>query len=229
MKKNTTQKTKQLCQNCGLPEIVCICDRINKISLKTKVSVIIPYSERFKASNTGGLVKATLTNSEIFIRGEKNKKFEASKVLKKDYQNLILYTGGRKLTHEYIKSFEKPVNLIVPDGTWTSAPRIIVREKEFHNIPKVTLFNPPFSQYKLRKHPNPEYISTFEAILYSLEIIENNSELKNQLLNYFLMKIDAMLWLRGKIPTDKVRGGIPQKAIKWRIERSKINSTNKQN
>jgi DTW domain-containing protein YfiP len=207
---------KELCYNCGLPNIICICDKIEQISLKNKVSVIIPYIERHKSSNTGGLVKAVLSNSEVFIRGEKNKLFNPDKVIKEEYQNLILYTGGRELTHEYVKSFDKPINLIVPDGTWTTAPRIVVREPKFHKIPKVSLINPPKSQYKLRKHPNPYYISTFEAILYSLEIIEDNHKLKDKLLYYFLMKIDNLLWLAGKLSSDKVRGGISDKAILWK-------------
>ena len=217
LKENTINSNyKELCQACGLPNIICICDKVEKISLKNKVSVIIPYIERHKSSNTGGLVKAVLSNSEVFIRGEKNKLFNPDNVIKNNYQNLILYTGGRELTHEYITSFNKPVNLIVPDGTWTTAPRIVVREPKFHKIPKVSLFNPPKSQYKLRKHPNPYYISTFEAILYSLEIIENNHDLKEKLLCYFLMKIDNLLWLAGKLPPEKVRGGISPKAILWK-------------
>ena len=220
-KENKNSKKKVLCEFCGLPKIVCICGKIEKTDIKTKVSVIIPYAERYKSSNTGGLVKATLNNSDVFIRGEKGKVFNSRDVVDENYQNLVLYTGGRELKREYIESFDKPVNLIVPDGTWTSAPRIIVREKQFHRLPKVTLINPPKSMYRLRKHPNPSYISTFEAILYSLEIIENDSELKERLLYYFLMKIDVMLWLRGKLPASKVRGGISEQALKWRIEGSK--------
>lgn len=207
---------KKLCPNCGLPNIICICNKIKQISLQNKVSVIIPYIERHKSSNTGGLVKAVLSNSEVFIRGEKNKIFNPNNVIEKNYQNLILYTGGRELTSEYINSFDKPINLIVPDGTWTTAPRIVVREPKFHKIPKVSLLNPPKSQYKLRKHPNPYYISTFEAILYSLEIIENNHKLKDELLYYFLMKIDNLLWLAGKLPSNEVRGGISEEAINWK-------------
>lgn len=207
---------KKLCPNCGLPNIICICNKIKQISLQNKVSVIIPYIERHKSSNTGGLVKAVLSNSQVFIRGEKNKIFNPDNVIEKNYQNLILYTGGRALTREYINSFDKPINLIVPDGTWTTAPRIVVREPKFHKIPKVSLLNPPKSQYKLRKHPNPYYISTFEAILYSLEIIENNHKLKDELLYYFLMKIDNLLWLAGKLPSNKVRGGISEEAINWK-------------
>jgi len=202
--------------SCGLPNIICICDKISKISLKNKVSVIIPHVESYKSSNTGGLVKATLENSEVFIRGEKNKLFSPDDVLSTKYQNLILYTGGKELTYDYIQSFDKPINLIVPDGTWTTAPRIVVREPKFYSIPKVSLFNPPKSQYKLRKHPNPYYISTFEAIAYSLAIIENNPQISDKLMESFLMKIDALLWIAGKLPFDKVRAGISQKAIDWK-------------
>jgi hypothetical protein len=217
LKENTiNSKYKSLCPNCGLAQIVCICDKIEKISLKNKVSVIIPEVESNKSSNTGGLVKVALENSEVFIRGKKDEVFNPDDVLLNEYQNLILYTGGRELTHEYIKSFDKPINLIVPDGTWTTAPKIVTREEKFYTIPKISLFSPPKSQYKIRKHPNPYYISTFEAILYSLEIIENDSLLKDKLLNYFLMKIDVLLWLSGKLPTEKVRGGLSEDAIKWK-------------
>ena len=207
---------RKLCSECGLIEQACICHNIRKITLKTKVSVIIPDVELKKTSNTGILAKASLTNSNIYIRGKKGTLFNPNEVLEDNYENLILYTGGRALTENYIKTIKKPINLIVPDGTWTTAPKIIRREPKFYNIPKVSLVSPPKSMYRVRKHPTPNYISTFEAIIYALEIIENNSELKNILMKYFLMKTDMLLWLAGKLPKDKVTGGVPQSALNWR-------------
>jgi len=92
----------------------------------------------------------------------------------------------------------------------------VVREPKFYSIPKVSLFNPPKSQYKLRKHPNPYFISTFEAIAYSLAIIENDISLSEKLMEAFLMKIDALLWISGKLPRDKVKAGISSKAVQWK-------------
>ncbi len=213
MKEN---QKKELCEKCGLYNVLCICNQIEKISLKNKVSVIIPDVESKKISNTGGLVKATLTNSEVFIRGKKNELFNPDNVLDDNYQNIILYTGGRELSYDLIKSFDKPVNLIVPDGTWTTAPKIVTREPKFYSIPKVSLIKPPLSQYRIRKHPNPYCISTFEAILYALEIIENNPEISRDLLRYFLMKIDRVLWLGGKMKSSEVSGILSQRAIDWK-------------
>lgn len=209
-------KREYLCDSCRMYQPLCICDKIEKIDLKTKLSVIIPNLEFFKSSNTGSLVDVALKNSEIFIKGRKDSPLNADNIVKKDYNNFILYPGGLPLTKDFVNSLDKPINLIVPDGTWRSAPKIIKQEPKLYTLKRVTLSQPKKSRYKVRKSPVLERISTFEAIIYALDVIEDNQELTEELMNLFLIKVDRLLWLRGKLLTKEVKGGIPQKAINWR-------------
>ena len=63
----------------------------------------------------------------------------------------------------------KAKTLIIPDGNWSQAARIA--QKILKELPctTVSLQSPPSSQYLLRKNPNLNKISTFEATVHGIK------------------------------------------------------------
>ena len=206
-----------MCNICRMHKPLCVCNISKKFNIKTKVSVIIPRFEWFKSSNTGSLVKVALDNSEVFIKGLRETPLNVDNLILEDYNNFILYPGGVPLTREFVDSLDKPINLIVPDGTWKSAPRVLKKEEKLHRLKRVTLVENKISQYKVRRTKVEGRISTFEAIIYALDQIENNQEMTKELMNLFLIKVDRLLWLRGKIVSANVKGGVPNIAKMWQV------------
>ena len=65
-----------------------------------------------------------------------------------------------------------PLLLVVPDGTWRKARKLLHLNPLLAQLPRVTLPEGAVSRYRLRKAPGPGALSTLEAIVQALEILE---------------------------------------------------------
>lgn len=67
---------------------------------------------------------------------------------------------------------QHPSTLIVLDGTWGHAKRLYRENSWLHDRPHVRLTPSAPSRYRIRREPKPEYISTIEAIVAALRLLE---------------------------------------------------------
>ena len=204
------------CPRCGMNRFLCICSHFSSaFALVTRVSVIIPWLEWIRTSNTGRLVGLLLENSHISIRGKKGEPMVSSGPLADGYENFVLYPGGTSLSAGFAASRTGPINLIVPDGTWESACRTIVREKALAGLPRVSLPPAEPSAYRLRSSTVAERLATVEAVGRALEVLEG-PQVREQLEKALRMKVDRMLWAKGRLREEDVAGGIPESAKRWK-------------
>ena len=64
---------------------------------------------------------------------------------------------------------DRPTTLVVPDGNWRQARRMATNEAPLARLVAVRLPEGPTRRFELRKHPQAERLSTFEAIARALE------------------------------------------------------------
>jgi DTW domain-containing protein YfiP len=110
----------------------------------------------------------------------------------------------------------RPSTLVVVDGTWAHA-RAMVRDHGWLGaLPRVGLQPTAASRYRLRKEPALECVSTIEAIVQALRILEPSTEGLDGLLASFEAMIDDQLAIierrrrgRRRPAVIRTRGGIP--------------------
>jgi DTW domain-containing protein YfiP len=66
----------------------------------------------------------------------------------------------------------KPLQLVVPDGTWRKVRKLLHLNPALAALPRVTLGTVTTSRYRLRKAAMTGALSTIEAIVQALEEIE---------------------------------------------------------
>lgn len=198
---------KERCPRCKLHLELCICAQIPKISTATRLLLVIHAQEIAKPSNSGWLACDVLPNSEMRVRGEHDKPLVTEGMDRSDYQNILLYpdTDAEELSESFLEKLatnagaKKPVQLIVPDGTWGQARRTGARiSAAFPKIPHAKL---PFlgeSQYRLRKETNIEGLSTFEAIARAFGILEGK-KVQEEMEKIFFTMVERLLFIRGKL------------------------------
>ncbi len=164
------------CIGCRLGPATCMCPLMPKLALKTRVAVIMHYNEYRRSSNTGRLALRCLTNSQLLIRGAKDRPLDASSLLHGNPQRFVLYPSEKSipLSRDIIAS-DRPVTLVVPDGNWGQAKRSVRRVPELSQSIHVTLPPGPVSNYRLRKNIKPDRVATLEAIARALGILESPS------------------------------------------------------
>ncbi len=193
------RKTKDPCQVCFLHKDFCICDQIPKLSVKTRLSLVVHYKELKRTSNTGRLAVTALTNSELRIRGlEQEEATDLSDLISSDYQSLFLYPSedSTLLTNDFVKNFTKPIRLIVPDGNWRQAGKVHIRHQELKSVPRVRVTTLNKATQFLRKEHVEGGMATLEAIAVAFGAIEG-AEVERALTDLYQLKLQRTLQARG--------------------------------
>ncbi len=154
-------------------------------------------AEAILTSNSSRLSTLSLKNCHIHYRGDVAAKLDLSFIDQENFSPLYLYPSedSQLLDSELMSSLEKPIQLIIPDGTWRQTKNIYRREEALQGIPKVHLSPLGKSIYKLRKQKYDYGLCTHEALAHALGTIEG-SEIKQKLLDYLEIMVDAHLKAR---------------------------------
>jgi hypothetical protein len=86
-----------------------------------------------------------------------------------------------------------PVTLIVVDGTWWQARKVVRSNPELASLPRYAFTPPSPSEYRIRKEPDESYVSTIEALVHVLGALEADPERFLALLTPFRAMIDAQI------------------------------------
>ena len=160
------------CSRCLRPQTHCLCALIPQLDSRTRVLLLQHPSEVGHALNTARLADLGLLNAELRV-GEV---FEdlATLLNPPGYQARLLFPGeGAQLIDTAEPSDESlPWLLVVPDGTWRKARKLLHLNPLLAQLPRATLPEGAVSRYRLRKAPGPGALSTLEAIVQALEILE---------------------------------------------------------
>ncbi|MFC5695695.1 tRNA-uridine aminocarboxypropyltransferase [Pseudomonas sp. GCM10022186] len=159
------------CPRCQRPASHCLCPLIPHLASRTRVLLLQHPSEVNHALNTARLAALGLENAELRV-GER---FEdlGERLADPHYRACLLFPGeeARSLV-EMAASDPRPLLLVVPDGTWRKARKLLHLNPELRALPRVTLPAGLTSRYRLRKAPMAGALSTLEAVTVALDILE---------------------------------------------------------
>ncbi len=178
--------------------LFCICDAIPTLALRTRVSLVIHTNELKKSSNTGRLALLALVNSEMRVRGELGESLDLSDLLSDGYRTFLFYPSkdAVELNEALLRDDARPVQLIVPDGSWRQAGKMLYRHPELKDVPRVKLGESKAPRYYLRAQHRPEGMATLQAIAHGLGVIEG-AGVEAALLKLYDAKIERTLMARG--------------------------------
>lgn len=193
------RKTKTPCLRCGLNSVLCICELIPVLSLKTRVLLVIHTRELKRTTNTGKLALEALVNSAMKIRGIKDQPLDLSDQLMPEYESLLYYPSEDAviLNQSFMKSITKPVQLIVPDGSWRQASKVHIRHSEIGHLQRVMINAENTARHHLRAETTSYGMSTLEAIAKALGVIEG-AEVEALLTALYQAKLRNTLIGRGQ-------------------------------
>ncbi len=125
---------------------------------------------------TARILKLSLANSHYFV-GEDFSEHEALNQLLSDHQyhHFILYPGEGALTQNQVAdkldNGEK-VRVILLDGTWKKAYKMWQLSSNLHALPLIKLPEDLQGNYRIRKAPSDNSLSTVEAGYHILSLLQ---------------------------------------------------------
>lgn len=169
---NNTSSSRSRCQHCARPVSHCLCAHISVTANRTAVLILQHPSEQKHPLNTARLAIAGLQRAELQV-GEHFPSLEA--LLANAGQAYLLFPGEGALSPaEVIGNLYRPAPdlLIVPDGTWRKARKILYANPVLSTLPRLTLAAGAPSAYRVRKASQPGAVATIEAIVRTLTMLE---------------------------------------------------------
>lgn len=144
---------------------------------RTRILVLQHPDEARHPLNTARLAVLGLQNAQLLV-GENFP--ELNDMIGSVEQALLLFPSKGQgaiapLTEEQTRTCAL---LIVPDGTWRKARRIMRANPVLDTLPRLSLPAGEPSQYRVRKASETAAVSTIEAIVHSLSILEPEQDLQ---------------------------------------------------
>ena len=163
-------KARARCERCIRPLAHCLCSLIANLPSRTRVLLIQHPDEVKHALNTARLVALGLQNAQLIV-GETLENIERY-IQQPGYRACVLFPGEQAQELSAYQDNQQPLLLIVPDGTWRKARKILHCNPLLAALPRVTLAPGLSSRYRLRKAPDAQALATVEAVTYALTALE---------------------------------------------------------
>ena len=158
------------CERCARPQSHCLCHLVPRLSSRTRVLILQHLDEVGHALNTARFAALGLENAQLCI-GETFP--ELPHWLDPAYRSCLLFPGEDAQTLPLpTAEDDRPLLLIVPDGTWRKARKLLYLNPLLGTLPRVSLPAGLSSRYRLRKAPGEGALATIEAIVVALELQE---------------------------------------------------------
>ena len=198
------RRVKYPCPVCAAARESCLCAALPRIELATKICLVIHHRELTRSSNTGLLAARALVNSEVRVRGADREILDLQNLVTAQYRTLMLYPSrdALELDSALALSDGRPIQLLVPDGTWRQARKLHSRHAELSDITRVKVCVPEDSAFQLRAQSQPGRMATLQAIAHALGVIEG-AWVRDRLMQLYHAKVERTLVGRGILPRIK--------------------------
>lgn len=184
--------TRKYCNHCLRPEKVCVCDFITPINNQLSVGILQHPSEQQQVKGTAVLARLSLQQLHFWVAEEIQHQSSLLDWLNNAKTTYLLYpqndTNKPMVPEIAAKNLDvdKTVQVLVLDGTWKKAYKLLMLNPILQTLPRVVLPQPPPSNYQIRQVKKDGTLSTIEAIYELLSQAEGNKEKFQPLLNSFV-------------------------------------------
>jgi tRNA-uridine aminocarboxypropyltransferase len=200
--------SRAYCYKCFRAKKNCLCNKISVINNDINVYILQHSDEVKNAKGTAIIAGLYLSDCVIWkTDDEVNNKALNSLIEKEpdttylvypDKNSIQLKEWGKiiKCKSDELKS--NRINLILIDASWRKAKKIYHSSSVLNKITCISLDKSNASNYRIRKIPEPGYISTIEAIVVCLSSVADSKNKYQPLLGVFDKMIDSQIEDMGK-------------------------------
>lgn len=162
------------CPHCDFILSRCLCETLRPIDNATHLIILQHPSETTHALNTVKLMKKSFLNITLLIGEDFSDHEDLNSIIKNPLYSLaLLYPTSKSSPLSKMSQPEIPItHLILLDGTWKKAHKIYTLSRNLHQIQSNKLELQKSGDYRLRTSHLEHSLSTLEASLLALNILE---------------------------------------------------------
>ena len=184
---------------------MCYCALVPRLDTATRVVILQHTRERDMAIGTARMASLCLPRAELHVGVDWSERPAVMQALRDPARPAILLYPGPGAIDILTAPPTGPVTLIVVDGTWSQARRVVRDNPSLQALPRYGFTAPEPSRYRMRREPDVAYCSTIEALMHVLGVLEGDPARFRALLAPFEAMIDAQLACEASSPAPRPR------------------------
>jgi DTW domain-containing protein YfiP len=180
------------CPHCERPIKTCLCDDIVKLKCAYQLIILQDPTEAKHALSSAPILAKSIVGAQLII----GDLFDPFELLGKNWQqeSLLVFPNADSLSSPQAGKIRIKY-LILLDGTWRKVSRLLHLNPWLMKIPSIAIRPTHISEYKIRKSPREDGLSTIEAavsILNDLHADKNFSPILPAFRKMIELQITAM-------------------------------------
>jgi len=192
------------CYACFKPAPLCLCGRVPVVANRTRITIVQHPRERRHPIGTARIARLGLSEASLVVpRGVAPRTLAVA--LDPAPGTALLFPGPEARDLADLEPGERPSGLVVLDGTWSQARALLRENPALGALPRVSLQPKAPSRYRIRKPPRRQVLSTIEAIVEALPLLEPDTRGLGGLLRAFDAMIDEQAVYAHRNPRRPVR------------------------
>ncbi len=197
------------CPACRLPGWLCVCAHAPRVVTRTSLLLVVHVHDLGRTSNTVRLLALAVRGATLLCHGAFPAPADPAAHVPAGATPVVLFPGrgAKPLTPELVAALPSPPALVVPDGNWRQAGRMVKRLPLLAAAAKVALPARAVAGPALRRNRPGDRMSTFVAVAQALAVLEGEA-VAGPLLDFYRRATDRMLLVRGKLRLGDVYGGL---------------------
>jgi DTW domain-containing protein YfiP len=196
-------------------EGACFCDRITRLVTKTRIVLLQHPRERDMAIGTARMAHLALPNARLTVgvRFSEDPEIVAAASRNEAY---VLFPGPGSRPVETLPA-GRPVTLVVVDGTWSQAKKILKANPLLRALPRIGFTPRRPSGYLIRKEPSADCVSTIEALAEVLRTLEPDGDRFERLLDPFHAMVARQRWFESTVAASRHRNALRKPKVPARV------------
>jgi len=179
---------------------VCYCAHLVSLPTRTRVLLLQHPRERHMPIGTARLAHLCLPGSELHVGVDFDDDQQVRAALAgadggggaAGRPAYLLFPGPNAIDLAAVE-LRAPITLVVLDGTWWQARKLLKRNAALAALPQIRFTPPAPSNYRIRREPADHCVATVEALAHVLGALEGAPERFAGLLRPFEAMIDTQL------------------------------------
>ncbi len=184
---------RALCPECLRPVQVCCCAHVQNLETRTRVLILQHPRERKVGVNTARLAHQCLPNSVMRSGVDFGDDPVVRALLEDPSRPAAVLFPGKDAIDIFANPPQGPVTLVVLDGTWWQAAKLLRANPRIAALPRWGLSLSHASRYRIRRQPAEHCVSTVEALAAVLGVLERDPDRMQRLLIPFERMVQVQL------------------------------------
>ena len=176
---------------CLRPKALCVCEALRPVEARTRVVLLQHPREARLAICSAWLTRLALANAEIH-RGVRFADHPRVAEIVASPGTALLFPGPDARAPADLAA-DPPPALVVVDGTWLQAERMLRDNPAVAALPRVGVAGCASGYGELRREPAPGCLSTIEAVALALGAMERDPARFAPMIDAFRRGVDLQL------------------------------------